>query len=62
MGAGVRVAPAAACCRVAQALVWARSMGSCVGILQASEMGKPVYALLGFREFGGIPLWVNMPG
>jgi GNAT superfamily N-acetyltransferase len=45
----------------AEALLRARGLGYRVGILQASEMGKPVYARLGFREFGGIPLWVKMP-
>jgi len=45
----------------AQALLRARELGYRVGILQASEMGQPVYERLGFRVFGGIPLWVRGP-
>ena len=45
----------------AQALLRAKELGYRVGILQASEMGTPVYERLGFRAFGGIPLWVKMP-
>jgi predicted acetyltransferase len=32
-------------------------MGYCVGILQASDMGYPVYKRLGFEDFGKLSLY-----
>lgn len=46
----------------AGALLRAREVGYRVGALQSSQMGRSVYERLGFRAFGGVPLWVRMPG
>ena len=45
----------------AEPLRIAAKLGYCVGILQASGPGQPVYRRLGFNEFGPIPLFVRMP-
>ncbi len=39
-----------------------RDLGYRVGILQSSEPGHPVYRRIGFRDVGGVPLYVRMPG
>jgi GNAT superfamily N-acetyltransferase len=40
----------------------AKRLGYKVGILQASEEGRPVYRRLGFEDFGELPLYIRMPG
>jgi GNAT superfamily N-acetyltransferase len=45
----------------AEPLRLARKLGYRVGVLQASEIGRPVYKRLGFEEYGAVPLFVRMP-
>jgi hypothetical protein len=45
----------------AEALRQAGRLGYGVGILQSSEAGYPVYRRLGFREFGGLGLYLRLP-
>lgn len=40
----------------------AQQLGYKVGVLQASEAGRPVYQRLGFQDFGEMPLYIRMPG
>ncbi|TVQ64455.1 MAG: GNAT family N-acetyltransferase [Phycisphaerales bacterium] len=40
----------------------AHRLGYRVGVLQSSPMGHGVYSRLGFRDFGGLPLHVRLPG
>jgi GNAT superfamily N-acetyltransferase len=42
---------------VTAALQDARAAGCTTASLQSTAMGKPVYARLGFREFGAIQMW-----
>jgi predicted N-acetyltransferase YhbS len=53
IGAAITLAPSLA----------ARGMGYRVAILQASDLGYPVYRRLGFQDFGerSIYLWENDP-
>ena len=44
-----------------QALQDARQMGYQVGILQASQMGLPVYKRIGFKEYCKINLYIKEP-
>lgn len=44
----------------AEPLRRALGRGYRVGILQASQAGRPVYQRIGFQEFGGVPLFVRM--
>lgn len=46
----------------AEPLRLAAKIGYRVGVLQASEAGHPVYRSLGFTDFGGLPLYVRIPG
>ena len=45
----------------AEALRRARDRGYRVGILQSSEAGHPVYRRIGFKAFGGVPLYLRLP-
>jgi GNAT superfamily N-acetyltransferase len=45
----------------AEPLRLAHELGYRVGVLQASESGRPVYARLGFVEYGMVPLFIRMP-
>ncbi len=45
----------------AEPLRQAWSMGYSTGLLQASEMGAPVYKRLGFSTHGHLPLFVRVP-
>jgi GNAT superfamily N-acetyltransferase len=45
----------------AEPLRIAHRLRYCVGVLQASEDGHPVYRRLGFADFGEVPLYVRMP-
>jgi GNAT superfamily N-acetyltransferase len=45
----------------AEPLRIAQRLGYGVGVLQSSEMGHSVYKGLGFRDVGGLPLYVRMP-
>ena len=45
----------------AEPLRIARALGYRVGVLQASEVGAPVYTRIGFQTFGEIPLYIRMP-
>jgi len=40
----------------------AASLGYGVGVLQSSEAGHSVYRKLGFSDFGGVPMYVRIPG
>lgn len=40
----------------------AAERGYGVGVLQSSEAGYPVYRRLGFGDFGGVPMFVRIPG
>jgi hypothetical protein len=31
-------------------------------VLQSSEAGYSVYRKLGFEDFGGVPIFIRMPG
>jgi GNAT superfamily N-acetyltransferase len=46
----------------AEALRAAQQLGYRVGVLQSSPEGHKVYLKLGFQDFGGIPMFVRMPG
>lgn len=46
----------------AEPLRRAARRGYHVGVLQSSEAGYPVYRRLGFTDFGGVPLYLRMPG
>ncbi|HET6573899.1 MAG TPA: GNAT family N-acetyltransferase [Fimbriiglobus sp.] len=40
----------------------ARKLGYRVGILQATEVGHPIYLRLGYQDVGEVPVYVRMPG
>ena len=42
---------------LAEALLEARERGNDISTLQATKMGEPVYARLGYRRFGAIEMW-----
>ena len=42
---------------LAEALLEARERGNDISTLQATKMGEPVYARLGYRRFGAIQMW-----
>jgi len=46
----------------AEPLRLAARLGYRVGILQSSEAGYPIYRKLGFADFGGVPIYVRIPG
>lgn len=46
----------------AEPLRLAARLGYGVGVLQSSEAGYSVYRKLGFADFGGLPMYVRMPG
>lgn len=46
----------------AEPLRLAAKLGYGVGVLQSSEAGYPVYRGLGFDDFGGVPIFIRMPG
>ncbi len=46
----------------AEPLRLAARLGYGVGILQSSEAGHPVYRKLGFADFGGVPIYLRLPG
>lgn len=46
----------------AEPLRLAAKLGYGVGVLQSSEAGYAVYRKLGFADFGGVPIYVRMPG
>lgn len=46
----------------AEPLRLAAKLGYGVGVLQSSEAGYPVYRKLGFDGFGGVPIFIRMPG
>lgn len=46
----------------AEPLRRAARLGYGVGVLQSSEAGYPVYKNLGFGDFGGVPIFIRMPG
>lgn len=45
----------------AEPLRLAAKCGYRIGLLQASDDGYPVYQRLGFKDFGGLPLFVRLP-
>jgi GNAT superfamily N-acetyltransferase len=45
----------------AEPLRFAQEMGYHVGVLQASEMGFPVYQKLGFQTFEPVPMYLRIP-
>jgi GNAT superfamily N-acetyltransferase len=45
----------------AEALRSVRGLGYRVGVLQSSEMGHGVYRRLGFRDCGGVPMYIRVP-
>lgn len=45
----------------AEPLRMVHTLGYRVGVLQASAAGHRVYRRLGFKDFGGLPLYVRMP-
>lgn len=45
----------------AEALRVAQRLGYRVGVLQSSTEGHSVYLRLGFRDFGGVPMFARMP-
>jgi ribosomal protein S18 acetylase RimI-like enzyme len=46
----------------AEPLRLAAKLGYGVGVLQSSEAGYPVYTKLGFSDFGGVPIFIRVPG
>lgn len=46
----------------AAALVEARERGNDISTLQATKMGEPVYARLGYERFGAIEMWEKRQG
>jgi hypothetical protein len=46
----------------AEPLRLAAKLGYGVGVLQSSEAGYSVYRKLGFEDFGGVPIFIRMPG
>jgi ribosomal protein S18 acetylase RimI-like enzyme len=46
----------------AEPLRLAAKLGYGVGVLQSSEAGYPVYRKLGFSDFGGVPIFIRIPG
>lgn len=46
----------------AEPLRLAARLGYGVGVLQSSEAGYPVYRKLGFGDFGGVPIFIRVPG
>jgi hypothetical protein len=46
----------------AEPLRRAAGLGYRVGVLQSSEAGHDMYRSLGFADFGGVPLYVRIPG
>ncbi len=46
----------------AEPLRLAARLGYGVGILQSSEAGYPIYKNLGFADFGGVPIYLRIPG
>jgi ribosomal protein S18 acetylase RimI-like enzyme len=46
----------------AEPLRRAQALGYCVGVLQSSDAGYPVYRRLGFQDVGAVPLFIRMPG
>lgn len=46
----------------AEALRAAQRVGYRVGVLQSSPDGHNVYRKLGFKDLGGVPMFVRMPG
>jgi len=46
----------------AEPLRLAAELGYRVGILQSSDAGYNVYKKLGFTDFGGLPIFIRMPG
>ena len=47
---------------LAAAMVEARDRGCDISTLQATKMGEPVYARLGYRRFGAIQMWEKRRG
>ncbi|MEZ5391400.1 MAG: GNAT family N-acetyltransferase [Bryobacterales bacterium] len=45
----------------AEPLRRAEKIGYGVGVLQSSTSGYPVYEKLGFKTFGGVPMYIRTP-